>query len=431
MLYGSLRMELGNVRVLIDSQNLALRHGTGIKTYGLTLLAALKRLGISTDLLAGASWHPNPVLARSLLHEVPPAYQDSYYFPISERLRHWFGVARVAHPVPSQKELPFPIPDTLFPFGHGCATFPYIYEISQRTQELFNFPGRFKTDTRYDVWHATTPLPMVPQGMRQITTVHDLIPLLQPHTCPANRPAFVEHIKLAIRNSQVIAAVSEHSRRDLLNYFDVPEEKVQVTHQPTLLENWQGTDASREMVMRELDLRPGGYILFVGNIEPKKNVGRLLNAFLSLDCDLPLIITGHKAWMWEDELAPLRRASAARRVRLLGYLDGDWIPYLYESAYCSVFPSIYEGFGLPVLEAMTMGCPVVCSRSASLPEVGGDAVEYVDALDTDSIASGIARLLNDRFHRDLLSQQGRERARHFSMENYVPKVARLYEKALS
>jgi glycosyltransferase involved in cell wall biosynthesis len=310
---------------------------------------------------------------------------------------------------------------------------PFIYEHAFAVQERLFFPTRFRTRRPYDIWHATMPLPLTPVGMRQITTVHDLIPLLQPHTCPADRVAFTEYIRLAIRRSKVIAAVSEHTKRDLQTYFDLPEEKVLVTYQPTLLENWRGKNHARDCVLRELGLKPQGYILFVGNIEPKKNVGRLIKAYLGLNCDLPLVIAGRKAWMWEDDLALLdnNNADMEERVRVLGYVDSEWIPYLHESAYCMVFPSLYEGFGLPVLEAMTLGCPVVCSRSSSLPEVGGDAVEYVEPLDTDSISNGIERLLNDRSYRDSLASRGRERAKVFSMERYTTKVVQLYEKAMA
>jgi len=423
-------MDFTKVRVLVDGHNMALPHGTGIRTYGVTLLAALQQLGMETDLLASARWHSDPLVARSCVHDVPLKPIEGIS-PTLERLRNRFKRSRIAEHVPSDKKIPLPIPKDIFPFGNGCSVAPFIYEHAFAVQERLSFPIRFSTRQGYDIWHATIPLPLTPVGMRQITTVHDLIPLLQPHTCPMNRAAFADSVRLAIRNSKVIAAVSEHTKRDLQTYFNLPEEKVMVTHQPTLLENWQGKNHAREGLLRELGLKPQGYVLFVGNIEPKKNVGRLLKAYLGLNCDLPLVIAGHKAWMWEKDLALLNKDNMEKRVRLLGYVDGDWIPYLYESAYCMVFPSLYEGFGLPVLEAMTLGCPVVCSRSSSLPEVGGDAVEYVDPLDTDSIASSMERLLNDRAYRDSLASRGRERAKLFSMEQYTSKVAQLYEKAMA
>lgn len=424
-------MDFSKTSVLIDGHNLALPRGTGIKTYGLTLLAALRRLGMKPELLASAHWHGDPVVARSRVHDVPLKHIEGIS-PTAERLRHLFRRPRIAEHVPSQEELPFPVPDDVFPFGLACSVLPWIYEHSFAVQERLFFPTRFGTRQPYDIWHATLPLPLKPVAMRQITTIHDLIPLIQPHTCSVDRAAFTESIRLAIRQSRVIAAVSEHTKRDLQTYFDVPEEKVLVTHQPTLLENWTGKKHLRDSILRELELDPQGYLLFVGNIEPKKNVGRLLKAYLGLNCDLPLVIAGQKAWMWEEDLAALAvRNGLEKRVRILGYVDREWIPYLYESAYCTIFPSLYEGFGLPVLEAMTLGCPVVCSRSSSLPEVGGDAVEYVDPLDTDSIAGGMERLLNDRPYRDSLAVRGREQAKRFSMERYTAKIALLYEQALA
>jgi len=424
-------MDFTKIRVLVDGHNLAQPFGTGIKTYGLTLLAALRRLGVNVELLASAHWNRDPLVARSHAHDVPLKYKEPLLFPASEYLRHLFHLPKVARPVLSQQKMPLPVPSSQFPFGLGCSSLPWIFEHALCIQEYLHFSTSFKTQNPYDLWHATMPLPLQPTGMRSITTIHDLIPLLLPQTCRENRLSISEQIKLAIRQSRVIATVSEHTKRDLLTYFDVPEEKIVVTHQPTPLENWQGTSYAREAVLRELELKPQGYILYVGNIEPKKNVGRLLKAYLGLDCDLPLVIAGHKAWMWENDLALLDLPNVGKRIRLLGYVDHEWIPYLYESAYCAVFPSLYEGFGLPPLEAMTLGCPVVCSNSSSLPEVGGDAVEYVDPLDTAAIGRGLEHLLNDRSHRDSLAKRGRDQARLFSMENYVPKIARLYEKALA
>jgi len=359
-----------------------------------------------------------------------PLHPVKGYSAVGELLRHALRWPVVTRAVPSQAEFPLPSTDGAFPFGLGCEVYPFIYEFGHYGMEGFSLPKKFATRSKYDLWHATLPLPVKPVGMRRVTTIHDLIPLLQPQTCPANRKAFAQTIRAALAQSHALAVVSEHTKKDLLAHFDFPPEKIFVTNQPSPLEGWKPIEQLRRAILREYGLEAGKYLLFVGNIEPKKNVGRLLRAYLTLDCDLPLVIVGHKAWMWRQDLAPLRGGRWKERVRLLNYVPGSCLPYFYESAYALVFPSLYEGFGLPPLEAMTVGCPVVCSRATSLPEVMGDAAEYVDPYDVDSIASALERLLADRAHRDALAARGLKRAALFSMENYTARLRALYEAAL-
>jgi len=422
--------DFSKIRILLDSHDLALPHGTGIRAYGLSLIAALRRLGAEPSLRVSAKWSGDPLVARALLHDVPLRPVRGYS-TIAEWLRFALHRPVVTGAVPSQADFPLPSTGGGFPYGLGCEASPFLYEYGHYVMEGFSRPKLFRTGKKYDLWHATLPLPVRPVGMRQVTTIHDLIPLLQPQTCPANRPAAAATIRSAIDHSDALAVVSEHSKKDLLDHFNVPHEKVFVTHQPCPLEGWKPSEHIRRGVLREFGLEPGKYLLFVGNIEPKKNLGRLLRAYLTLDCDLPLIIVGRKAWSWKQDLAPLRDEKLAERVRLLDYVADEWVPYLYESAYALAFPSLYEGFGLPPLEAMSVGCPVVCSRVASLPEVMGDAAEYVDPYDIESIATGLERLLRDRAHRDALAARGRARAKLFSMDHYTARLRAVYEAALA
>ena len=424
-------MDFSKTRVLVDSQNLALPYGTGIKTYGLTLLRAIRMLGAEPDLLASARWHSDPLVTRAQLYDeqLKPTEGVTAFF---ELWRNRLGRVKTAEYLPPPDKT-WKVPKDLFPYGYGCSILPHVFEYARWVHEWHSLPARFSTRKSYDIWHATTPMLLRAEGMRAVTTIHDLIPLLQPQTCPADRATFAEQVRFAIKESRVIATVSENTKHDLQSHFDIPEGKIVVTYQPSFHENWAGTQRQREGILRELDLQPQKYILFVGNIEPKKNIRRLLRAYLTLDTDLPLVIVGRKAWMWKEDLAALlpHVRGAARKVRLLGYVPSENLPYLYESAYCFAFPSLCEGFGLPPLEAMTLGCPVVCSRIPSLMEVGGDAVEYVEPYDVESIAQGLERLLNDRNHRDQLAARGRKQALRFSFDNYVGKIRQLYQKALS
>ncbi len=422
--------DLSQLRVLIDSHDLALPFGTGLRTYGLSVITALGRLGVKPELLVSAHWSRNPLVARALLHDVPLSPVKGYS-PVTELVRAALNWPVTTRRVTSQVELPLPSTGGAFPFGLGAEVSPYFYEYANYVMEGFGMTKVFRTAKKYDLWHATLPLPVRPEGMRQVTTVHDLIPLLQPQTCPANRHVTAGSLKAALKNSQALAIVSEHSRTDLLSHFDYPPEKAFVTYQPCQLEGWEPIERVRQGVLREFGLEAGKYLLFVGNIEPKKNVGRMIRAYLSLDCDLPLILVGRRAWMWEKDLAPLETKEVQARIRLLDYVDREWIPYLMESAYALVFPSLYEGFGLPPLEAASVGCPVICSRVSSLPEVMGEAAEYVDPYDVESIAEALDHLLRDRAHRDELARRGRERAKLFSMDRFVQRMRTVYETAMA
>jgi len=164
----------------------------------------------------------------------------------------------------------------------------------------------------------------------------------------------------------------------------------------------------------------------VGAIEPRKNVGKLIDAYSMIDTEMPLVIAGKRAWLWEDEI----NGRNFKNVHLLEYVPTEDLRYLYSGAYCFVFPSLYEGFGLPPLEAMSFGCPVITSRISSLPEVCGDAALYADPYDIYDIKEKIENLLSNPQLRDRLSKIGMERAKLFSMENYTKQLYEAYSKVL-
>ena len=186
-----------------------------------------------------------------------------------------------------------------------------------------------------------------------------------------------------------------------------------------------------------LDLQK--YLLFFGALEPKKNVGRLIEAYLSSGVDIPLVLVSAEGWHNEAEtklLAELQenaprengfdRMPLRRAVRRFRYVPLSTLVTLIRGACAIVFPSLYEGFGLPVLEAMVLGTPVVTSRESSLPEIAGDAALLVDPYDADYIARAIATIVNDPDLRAELSRRGKLQAAKFSVERYRERVAALY-----
>ena len=286
---------------------------------------------------------------------------------------------------------------------------------------------------RPDVYHA--PHYVLPPAVRcrSVVTIHDCIHLMFPQYLP-NRAAYAyarTSMWAAARRSDRILTVSEASKRDILSLFNVKPEKIVVVY--NAIDEHFSTTPSEEHVARvreryQLDHK---FVLYVGNIKPHKNLVRLIEAFSELrrtHDDLKLLIIGDEI----SKLPALRRAVHRHKlhkyVRFLGYLKDDTLTVLYRLASVFVFPSLYEGFGLPPLEAMASGTPVVTSNVSSLPEVTGDAAVLVDPYDVDSIGNGMRRILDDPQLAEALRIKGLKRAREFSWERSVEKTQRVYRE---
>ena len=300
-------------------------------------------------------------------------------------------------------------------------------------REQFHVPWVLHRE-RPDVFHA--PHYVMPPAVRcrSIVTIHDCIHLMFPQYLP-NRAAYLyakASMWSAARRSQKILTVSEASKRDIIRFLNVPADKVIVVY--NAIDERFGVAPSEEVIARvreryQLDHR---FVLYVGNIKPHKNLVRLVEAFDRLRTrgfdDLTLLIIGDEI----SKLPALRRAVHShklhKRVRFLGYLPDDTLAVLYRLAGVFVFPSLYEGFGLPPLEAMACGAPVVTSNVSSLPEVAGDAAVLVDPYDADSIADGVAKVLSDPALRDEMRAKGIARAREFSWERSVSRTREIYQE---
>jgi glycosyltransferase involved in cell wall biosynthesis len=236
----------------------------------------------------------------------------------------------------------------------------------------------------------------------------------------------------AAHRSDCILTVSDASKRDILHLFNIPPEKIVVVYN-AIDAHFSVTpppDAvSRVRERYQLDHR---FVLYVGNIKPHKNLVRLIEAFAELRRrgfdELKLLIIGDEI----SKLPALRRAVHSHKlhkhVRFLGYLEDETLASLYRLASVFVFPSLYEGFGLPPLEAMASGTPVVTSNVSSMPEVTGDAAVLVDPYSVDSIVEGIARVLSDPVLSADLRRKGIARAREFSWDRSVQRTRELYQE---
>jgi glycosyltransferase involved in cell wall biosynthesis len=262
------------------------------------------------------------------------------------------------------------------------------------------------TNSYLTAWFTRIPTAVV---------VHDMIAFHR-DARPQRRAALIERAtaRPAIRRAALLLPVSEWTRADLVRLFPRAASKSQVILEaaaaPAVVPDPGG-------VAQRLGLdRP--YVLSVGTLEPRKNLGRLVEAWSLLPGELrsahTLALVGPKGWEIDEVLAPVR--ASGDDIRLTGFVSDEDLAALYRGSTAFVYPSLYEGFGLPVLEAMLQGAPVVCSRTSSLPEVGGDAVAYVDPLDTRSIASALDRVLSDPAERARLAAAGPPRAASFSWD---------------
>lgn len=238
-------------------------------------------------------------------------------------------------------------------------------------------------------------------------------------------------IPWSARHSRVVITGSEYSRRDLIERYRLAPDRVVVT--PYAADpRFRPQPPERVRLVRERLGLARDYVLYIGNLQPRKNLPRLLEAYVRLGADRPqLVIVGQRAWLHEQVFESVRRHRLDGHVRLTGYLDVDDLPPLYAGALAFVYPSLFEGFGLPVLEAMACGAPTLSSASSSIPEVAGDAALLVDPTRVDAIEEGLRRLLGDAGLRRRLSAAGLDQARLFSWQRCAEETTGAYRLALA
>ena len=285
---------------------------------------------------------------------------------------------------------------------------------------------------RVDLFHAphyTLP-PLTP--CRSVVTIHDCIHLMFPQYLPGRLAHTYARGALwaATHRSSCVLTVSEASKRDILHFFDIPADKVTVIPNAIDERFWVAPPETEVTRVRERYQLHAPFLLYVGNIKPHKNLERLIDAFYRIRHggfqDLTLLIIGDEITRYAMLRRAVHRYQLHKYVRFLGFVSAETLAILYRLADAFVFPSLYEGFGLPPLEAMASGTPVVTSNVSSLPEVVGDAAVMIDPYDADAIADGIRRVLTDTDLRAQLVRRGVERARDYSWERSVGHVRRIY-----
>jgi glycosyltransferase involved in cell wall biosynthesis len=438
------------MRILVDAMNLALAQGTGIATYARNICQANKESGNHVELL----YEFLLPQGRSALEE-EMAFYDPRYSYVSSRVDRVITLASVARqlawPRPVKAEavrLPGfvdtrALQGNLPPFDR-IVTAPLIY---RKAWAYFCITGRFLPvvcNPKPDIAHWTTPHPIYVPGARNVYTVHDVIPLKLPYTTLHKRRRFLEVIKGAVRHADQIISISDTTTRDLLAVAPQAAGKITNTLQSVALPKSLFTsDLDGEPALRNLfGLESKKFFLFYAAIEPKKNLSRLIEAFLSSNSPYPLILVGKKGWLYENELKPLGYLAAraqlsgsdevTSRIVHLDYMSFALLMQLVKAARAVLFPSLYEGFGLPILEAMACGTPVMTSNTGAMKEIAqpGTAM-LIDPLSIPEMTQAIERLASDDDLCARLSAAGLARAKDFGWDRYRAAVATAYDHALT
>jgi glycosyltransferase involved in cell wall biosynthesis len=430
-------------RIYFDGLNLSLEHGTGIATYTRVLANVVRDLDYEVGVVYSSPQRPakNPLLREIGFFDSREAAPVPYPKEIWNAVSDQFWVPLGVEPstvnltgtvITDQFHGRLPLHDHLF----------VARNLFANARRYFSWSGRFVDlvfDTAPDILHCTYQMPLRAKGSCNVYTIHDLVPLRLPFTTLDNKRQTYKLLRKIAAEADHIVTVSENSKRDIVQLLGVPEERVTNTY--------EAVDFPRELVDRSDDLVAAqlrssyglemqDYLLFYGALEPKKNVARLIDAYMLSAVDIPLVITGAVGWGNKTEakrLEELRmegraRLNGSRRIYHFEYVSLPMLVTLIRGARAVIFPSLYEGFGLPVLEAMLLGTPVVTSRASSLPEIAGDAALYVNPYQIDEIAQAIKTITADGDLRAELVRRGRSQAELFSVARYRERLAALYER---
>lgn len=437
-----------SARVMIDGRNLGLEKGTGVATYARNLSYCLRDLGYEVEVLYGNGAAPGHT---NLMKEI------AFFDTNAGDIPRWLQVLRsmketiVAPLGYNATKVPITgivITDTFksrLPYFTSIYNSPDLYRKANGTFGLLNRLHKVHMSAKPNLMHWTYPLPLRIPGIPNIYTLHDLVPLRLPYTTLDNKRRYLKLVSKIVKSADHIVTVSESARKDIIDLLGITPERITNTYQAVSIPS-KYVEKPAETVQREVEgtfgLEYKNYFLFWGSIEPKKNIGRIIEAHLASGVKTPLVIVGAQAWKSEEELKLLydenirslihvgNETRTKNKVVQLSYAPFPLLVSLIRGAKATVFPSLYEGFGLPVLESMLLGTPVISSRTASIPEVAGDAAILVNPYDTQELANAIRTVDGDEGLRRSLAKSGAERARLFSEDAYRDRMGSVYRRLL-
>jgi glycosyltransferase involved in cell wall biosynthesis len=290
---------------------------------------------------------------------------------------------------------------------------------------------------RIDLYHATDfVLPPTLARTRTLLTVHDLSFVRVPEAASPNLKAYLDVVvPSSVRRADHILADSQATKDDLISLYHTPPDKITVLLSGVDARFRPVSDFKLQQAARDrYGISDAPYIFTIGTVQPRKNYARLIHALARLrgeGFDLRLVIAGGQGWLADPIYEAIRTAAMEPYVQMIGFADEADLPALYSSALCLAFPSLYEGFGLPILEAMACGTPVITSNISSLPEVAGDAALMVNPHDLDELVMALRRVIADSALRRLLITRGHERARLFTWDASAAQLQRVYQSLLN
>jgi glycosyltransferase involved in cell wall biosynthesis len=263
-------------------------------------------------------------------------------------------------------------------------------------------------------------------------TVYDLSFVYFPDSFPALQRRYLNsQTARSCRQARRVITISESGRQDVHEIYGVPLERIDVVR-PGVEAQLQALPADEVDAFRRLEALPEQVILHVGTLQPRKNIPILLEAMAQLERpDVLLVLVGGRGWLYEDIYAKVVALGLEKQVRFTGYVADDCLPLWYNAATLLVFPSVYEGFGMPIVEAMAYGTPVAAAESSSIPEAGGEAALYFDPHDVGELAAQLRAVLDDGDLAQAMSEKGLAQARRFSWKQAGEETARVYRRALS
>jgi len=429
--------------ICIDGYNLALPKGSGIATYARTLIAGIRDIGLDAEVLHGSG---TPMTRDLLLREISvedaliKTSAPALFKPNRAMQVAFAGLGRNAYRVHPSGQILWPNGSHIPPADNF-----WLSENLFRIANTAFSKSRTVTPVRFSssqgayppsLMHWTYPVPLQAKGVPNIYTFHDLIPLKLPHTTLDDKRRYLDLCRVVVKRADHIVAVSETTRRDLISMLGVEKHRITTT--------WQTADLSDEALARSDEAVANGlvdtfgldwksYFIFFGAIEPKKNVARLIQAYLRSGVHAPLLIVGGTGWLNDEDVGFLNEVIASpgpggQRIHRYDYLPKSVLTDLVRGARATLFPSLYEGFGLPVLESMMLGAPVLASDAGSLPEITGGATLMVNPYDVEDMARGIRTLDADDDLRGDLTTRGLARAAYFSPDAYAARLKALYLK---
>lgn len=335
---------------------------------------------------------------------------------------------RLLYKMPKQAE-----PASWSRFTGAVWSLPDLCVFILRIAFWYNFERRLRlacTANHFDIYHETTFFPSAIRSVPQVQTIYDLSLIKYPSAHPKERVMYFNYMnpkRWAFASHRI--TISRFIKKELCEHYDLPAGKVTAIPLAAGAGFYRRPPRFVGAVLRRLGL-PHDFMLSVGSLEPRKNLRLVTEALRISKSQLPLVLTGWEGWGQKDWLSDLEGTDLDEKVIVTGYISDEELACLYSAATALVYPSLYEGFGLPILEAMACGCPVICSSAASLPEVAGDAAIIIDPHDVEALANAMDEVATNQRLRDSLAQKGLQRAELFDWKATAQETLEVFRDVL-